>query len=271
MRHPIIRQQLGHRRVLRGICRTGARNAVEILDGFLPSLEGLRLLAAQTTLERLAEQVIHDIGKELFMGIQTTAEITVKHYDTVLERAGFSPLNPAASQQLLATMVRKVTLEAFKGATPLGRLAKWEQTLKRGLRYRLAAAWNTRQPARVLRQAVGSSFISNMPVAGGSIFGAMDRLIVSEESRVYHETSVGYFLRAGIGYARFTITEENQRHDICDIYANLVVPQVAAQLRGSGIDPAGVYPVNGLPGYPHPRALYYLDPIFLVGFNPTRE
>lgn len=141
------------------------------------------------------------------------------------------------------------------------------------LRTRLLTALSSELGAEQLIGAdigerLASRFYSTEPVVGGTLYGQASNLLVSEENRLYHITAMMFFGNMGVQYLRFCLTPSHEEEDVCDSLANWTNLTTARIAKTKGINPTGVYLRTQFPDPPHPRAEYYIEPLYTLGYHP---
>jgi len=267
MKNPILVSQLARRRKLKQICST-SKAEIQKLTAGIERLDVTTLITLEDRLFTMAEKCSKLVGRFIYESGADAAEETLDFFSAGYQaQTGAEVPNPHR-QRVMNEALRSFNSKPFFGDTLPLRLHKMETRLKNRVVHAALLASGQGLGGRALADYLGSFFISDTPVEGGSLFGYAELLLVSEENRMHYLAATMFFREMGVTLVRFGLVRRRNRQDGGGELLNYVDLSIADRLAGTGINPVGVYRLETLPMYPHPRARFYLEPIYEVGFFP---
>lgn len=261
--HPIYDLQKEHREQLIAICKATKGDIKKIDKANDMDWEKERAMG------RYSEMVVDKVQDLIIQGVSKIIEGTLLHYTSQFEESTELIMPEYELNGLYQKSMRRFLTENYKGKTLTGRFRKIKRKVRKNIEREFdkdERYTNDDLPIRVYHK-----FYSDKYRKGGTLKGRGDTLLVAEENRLYDETAVSFFMKVGVAYVRFMLTpQHDSEDDVCNKIANHVDPTVEEKCRDKGINPTGVYRIEELPEYPHPRAFYYLKPIYDLGFNSNK-
>lgn len=255
--HPIKNGQIKRRYGLERMCRDTKKDLLDKTRS-IKQLDGVKFIKLEADLINYSNKLIRGIEMSITFGIGEVVITTVEHYEKDYRKKIGYKLPEYVIRKLTREVYRKFLPKPFMGNTLENRVERLrrrqEVNIRNGLRLALG------QSGEKVFDSVYPCFYSPVSVEGGSLAGGFSTLLVGEENRAYHEASLEFFGYVGTRYIRFSLTPEHKGRDICDTIAAYVDPTIRVS------NPVGVYKIEDLPKAPHPRAFYYLEPIYELGF-----
>lgn len=255
--HPIKNGQIKRRYGLERTCRDTKKDLLDKTRS-IKQLDGVKLIKLEADLINYSNKLIKKIETSITFGIGDVVITTIKYYEKGYEKKTGYKLPEYAIKKLTKETYRKFLSKPFMGNTLENRIARLRRRQEVNIRNRLRSVLG--QNGKGVFDSVYPCFYSIVPVEGGSLAGGFSTILVGEENRAYHEAALEFFGYIGIRHVRFILPPEHKGKDICDTIAAYVDPTIRIS------NPVGVYKIEDLPKAPHPRAFYYLEPVYELGF-----
>ena len=257
LKNPILSYQNSRRKLLLKICKDSAKK----VDIILPKKVDSGIIKAEYKLSKLVGDTGNRIRKFILWSVEEVIKDTLDHYNALHKKEAGVELSAKTMEDMRRQLIKRFVYEPFKGGTFDSRIERIIKKARINVGNALVFVNDTNRNELV--DEIESYFYSVDYIPGGSMKGGGDTLLVSEENRFYHETAVAFFEKVGIQYVKFCLSPTHQIDDECNNIATYIDTTLEDKFKNLGIDVEGVYRVGDLPEYPHPRASYYLEPIYL--------
>ena len=229
----------------------------------IKKLDSVKWMLIEKDILIIADDIMGRVEMLILEAVEQVIEDTLQYYSKDLYENTGKTLAESSLNSIKSQMYTQFTTFPFKGNTLNGRFQRLDRKLKRNVMKNGKQCAARQVSRKELINRLVDCFYAPTPVRHATLWGSSDTLLVSEENRFYHETALAFLKHMGIRHVRFVLTPQHSSGDICDDIASHVDPVIKELLEPHDISPVGVYRVEELPEYPHPRALYYLEPIYL--------
>lgn len=267
LNNPIYDSQTKRRRKLLFFCFE-LRSDVEKILSKTPSADSVEFTLVKNKLLKLTSMSINNVRKLILIGVSSIITTTLEHYTNNFKKETGIEIKEEVLKELERELLKRFAVLPYAGANFDQRISRLEKRTLIALTENFQMAIGQKLKDSQLIDKIHASFYKNASYHGGAtLLGGADTLMVSEENRLYHDTALAFFKMVGVRYVRFCLTPQHNVKDICDELASYE-DMVVREKVGEQVDIKGIYQIEDLPEYPHPRALYYLQPIYSLGFNP---
>jgi hypothetical protein len=265
--NPILKTQNTNRLQLYAYCKKARKEIAEIVSND-EKTNAIQVMIMEPKLSKYLNGALEDVRKLTVNGIEQIIEDTLEHYNEQLNKNTGHKLSDSELRRIENEALRKFATTNFQGMTFDNRIDRIRKRLLISIGEKLRYAVNKGTTNKELGEAIGLVLFCEDNLESPTLFGSADTLLVSEENRVYHESAMLFLDLIGMRCARFCLTPTHKEPDICNTYAKYIDVTLESTLEKKGIDPEGIYRVQDFPDSPHPRAFYYIEPIYDLGFSP---
>ncbi len=254
--NPILTYQTRRKREFYQLCQKSSQK----VGGILPKNEISDIMLLEEKLVRLLSQTMEGYRKLIVSCVEEVIEDTLKHYNKYHEELTGVLIDKNTLIELKLELLKQFAYHPFYGKTFDGRIGDIQKKLANNL-VKTLQSYN--DPAE-MEDELKDYFYTFNQVSGGSLRGRGETLLISEENRFYHNAAVSYFRKVGVTFVRFCLTPNyNEEGDLVTIAEQ---KNSEVQKKFPGFNATGLYRLEELPDYPRPRAVYYLEPVYHIGY-----
>jgi len=253
--NPILDEQKERKKEFYQICKKGAENVEKII----PKNEINDIIVIEERLGKLVANTVNQVRKFILQSVEEVITDTLNHYNDLHEKMAGERLPKTVIKQLKSELLKEFAYQSFKGDTFDGRIEKIRRKVFRNIVNTLP----TENKPSSLKPAVKECIYTFDHIPGGSLRGLGETLLVSEENRFYHKTAITYFNKVGITFLRFCLLPAHSETTDMMEYASAENEEIKSKFPD--YDPIGIYRIKAVE-YPRPRARYYLEPLYHIGY-----
>jgi len=263
--HPLYKVQLFHRTKLLNTCVETQKQISKYLRP-IKNINGIELIIIEDKIYAFLDGLFEKLRKQISEHVYEYIDLTIELYSGIHVAKTNSELNEEELKGFEQELKKDFVIESYHNSFFDSRITAIRNRIFNMLKDDFLALLGQEINGLALAAKINERIQSSLPVRGGTIYGGMETLLLSEEIRMYHKAALEFFKLNGLRYARFCLTPQHRREDICDKLAAYTDLNIARQCKKIKLNPEGIYPLEEFPDPPHPRAFYYIQPIYELGF-----